>query len=129
MKIYEREDKMTNLEIHRKLAEAMNIFDRMEEEFTRDGRPMVMVSRLDDPMFVQEFRPIKSMSDAWRVAEYFDLHTLLKHVTMDGYRKQIMWLAIIPLPHNWCIRVEEKTAQLAICKAALEAIEYLLKLK
>jgi hypothetical protein len=89
---------MTNDEIDRKLADELGIVS------------------LDTP----EFNPTVDLQDALIVGVHFNLHILHRYV--DGDKKGT-WLAIMPLPHNWCIRAEDKTAQLAICKAALEVIE------
>jgi hypothetical protein len=75
---------------------------------------------------ISEFIPTEDLQDALIVGVHFNLHTLHRYV--DGDKKG-MWLAILPLPHNWCIRVEDKTAQLAICKAALEVIEVMKGMK
>jgi hypothetical protein len=88
---------MTNLEIDRKLAEAMGYKELVENGYL--------------------WEPSVDMSDAWEVAERFGVEELKK--TDKG-----LWAATI-YKHNafgWFMETAE-TAPLAICKAALKVIE------
>jgi hypothetical protein len=85
---------MENIEIDRKLAEAMGYKELVENGYL--------------------WEPSVDMSDAWEVAERFGVQQLNKRD--DGWR---VWVGI---DKKW-ESVDAETAPLAICKAALKVIE------
>ncbi|WP_332238910.1 BC1872 family protein [Sporolactobacillus sp. KGMB 08714] len=111
---------MTNLEIDRKLAEAMG-YKILNENFR--GHLMLIDPKSHDAWgefsYGCEWKPTESMSDAWKVAERFGLAELKNQRYGNG-----RWKALMAIKHSyWFMQAEAETAPLAICKAALKVIE------
>lgn len=96
---------MTNLEINQKLAEAMGI--------------RVSKSKQSDCLWIENgemtdiWDPVHDMTQAWEVAERFNLRCL------DAIKDK--WKAILLIDNKWVVASAD-TAPFAICKAALKVI-------
>lgn len=102
---------MTNLEIDRKLAEAMQ-FPQITPP-TKRGKLIVWKTFTSKGVY---WHPTTDMGDAWEVAERFGLTDLRKETTLG----EDHWFAVFSYES---IMEFGKTAPLAVCKAALKVIE------
>jgi hypothetical protein len=103
---------MNNLEIDRKLAEAMG-FKRIRFE------PIGNQITVFDGTINHIFQPTLEMRDAWEVAEHFKILGINRTVDWKW-----MASAIIDTPKVYqYIKETNESAPLAICKAALKVIE------
>lgn len=102
---------MTNLEIDRKLAEAMGY------EIDTHTLGELRVFKNASNKVARYFRPTESMSDAWEVAERFCFDDISRNA-VEG-----TWTAVFNTDSGLVVKTEQ-TAPLAICKAALKVIEH-----
>jgi hypothetical protein len=103
---------MTNLEIDRKLAEAMGF------TVLQGQKVMNQIQIVDDSGEKRSFAPVISMEDAWEVAERFGFRSLRLSGITEKYN-----VFLENQQATYTAYAEDKSAPLAICKAALKVIE------
>jgi hypothetical protein len=112
---------MTNLEIDRKLAEAMG-YEDVGVRGTKVSGQYVYYRNIKENV-LYKFHPTEDVDDAWKVAEKFGLCEIRREedprawvaVFVDGFEEN-------QLHESFSAR--DKSAPHAICKAALKVIEW-----